>query len=204
MSRYIGPKLKLIKKLGPLSSWTSKFVKKKKESSSIIFSHQKHKLSEYSLRLKEKQKLKFYYNVTEKQLFNYFKRAKSGPGIVNISFIEMLEMRLDNIIFRSGLCPTIVSARQLINHKHIFVNKKLVSFSNFSCRAGDLIKLNNNFCNKNRNKEFFRFNNNVINSRFLSVNKRLLEILITKKMMKDDSIFNINELLVIEHLSRRC
>merc|ERR1712178_625003 len=81
------------------------------------------KLTQYAIRLEEKQKLRFNYGLSEKQLMNYIKEAKRIKGATGNILLQLLEMRLDNVIFRLGLAPTIASARQVVGHKHITVNK---------------------------------------------------------------------------------
>jgi len=136
MSRYTGPKLRLIRKFGRLHAVTRKEVefvrpgqhggRKRREES-----------TEYGLRLKEKQKIRFYYGITERQLVNYVKKSKRIEGKTGHILLQFLEMRLDNIVYRLGLAPTIFSARQLVNHRHICINGKRVSIPSYQCRPGD-------------------------------------------------------------------
>ena len=112
MSRYTGPRLKITRRLGELPGLTRKALINKKQSI-------KKKPSQYGIRLETKQKLRFHYGVTESQLVRYVKRARSLNGSTGKILIKLLEMRLDNTIFRVGLAPTIPAARQIINHGHI-------------------------------------------------------------------------------------
>merc|ERR1711879_732302 len=80
------------------------------------------KLTQYAIRLEEKQKLRFNYGLSEKQLMNYVRQAKKVKGATGNILLQLLEMRLDNIIFRLGMAPTIAAARQIVGHKHIMVN----------------------------------------------------------------------------------
>merc|ERR1711972_442038 len=98
---------------------------------------QKKKSTEYGQRLKEKQKIRFNYGVTERQLVNYVKKSKRIKGKTGHILLQFLEMRLDNLVYRLGLAPTIFSARQLVNHRHICVNGKRVSIPSYQCRPGD-------------------------------------------------------------------
>ena len=141
MSRYIGPKLKISRRLGDLPGLTRK--KSKKTSQSGEHGDKIRKPSEYSLRLEEKQKLRFNYGLGEKQLVNYVKIAKKVQGSTGIVLLQILEMRLDNTIFRLGLAPTIPASRQLINHQHILVNNQIVSICSYQCKPGDIITVKN-------------------------------------------------------------
>merc|ERR1711907_599592 len=97
------------------------------------------KLTQYAIRLEEKQKLRFNYGISEKQLMNYIRQAKRIKGATGNILLQLLEMRLDNVIFRLGMAPTIAAARQIVNHKHILVNKSMVSIPSYQCEPGDVI-----------------------------------------------------------------
>ncbi len=137
MSRYCGPRLRIIRRLGNLTGLTKK--KSKKKTLPGQHGKIKQKLTEYSLRLKEKQKLKFNYGLTETQLYKYFLEAKRKRGITGIILLQLLEMRLDSICFAMGFSNTIASARQIINHGHITVNNKKVTIPSFQCFPKDII-----------------------------------------------------------------
>merc|ERR1712127_123100 len=102
------------------------------------------KPSEYAIRLEEKQKLRFNYGVTEKQLLRYVRDARRIKGSTGEALLQLLEMRLDNIVFRLGMAPTIPAARQVVNHGHICVNGKRVSIASYQCQTGDVISVRNN------------------------------------------------------------
>ena len=119
MSRYLGPKLRITRRLGDLPGLTSKKSKKENrpgKSGQIGEEITKKKLTEYGRRLEEKQKLKFNYGLTENQLYSYVKEAKRRKGITGLILLQLLEMRLDTLCFTLGFAPTIANARQLINH----------------------------------------------------------------------------------------
>lgn len=132
MSRYRGPRVKIVKKLGNLPGLTKKLPKKRTS---------RNRLSQYGIRLCEKQKLRYHYGLSEQQLVRYVKRAKQSSGSTSRSLIKSLELRLDNIVFRLGFAPTIVAARQLISHGHITVNSKPLNIPSYNCRVGDLIEV---------------------------------------------------------------
>ena len=128
MSRYRGPKLKISRRLGPLPGLTTKKSRKLnrpgKDGNSPDTSK---KLTEYGIRLEEKQKLKFNYGLTESQLFRYVKEARRRKGVTGLILLQLLEMRLDTLCFTLGFAKSIAQARQLVNHGHITVNKKNIS-----------------------------------------------------------------------------
>merc|ERR1712157_353681 len=92
------------------------------------------KITEYGLRLEEKQKLKFNYGITENQLFRYIKEARRRKGITGLILLQLLEMRLDTICFTLGFAPTIASARQLVTHGHIMINNQVVNIPSIQCQ----------------------------------------------------------------------
>lgn len=99
------------------------------------------KITEYGLQLKEKQKLKFMFNVSEKQIKRYFQLAIKKKGNTAVYLCEFLEKRLDNVVYRLGLAPTRTSARQLVVHRHVKVNDKVVNIPSYEVKVGDIISL---------------------------------------------------------------
>nr|APW79628.1 ribosomal protein S4 [Syrrhopodon gardneri] len=201
MSRYRGPRLKIIRRLGTLSGLTNKTPQLK--SSSINQSTSNKKISQYRIRLEEKQKLRFHYGLTERQLLNYVRIARKIKGSTGQVLLQLLEMRLDNIIFRLGLAPTIPGARQLVNHRHILVNNRIVNIPSYQCKPQDFITIkdrqkyqtiiikNENFSPKYKIPSHLTFN---------SVEKKGL----VNQILDQESIgLKINELLVVEYYSRQ-
>ena len=143
MSRYRGPKLRIIRRLGNLPGLTQTTVSSlsKRKNPPGQHGQAKKKPSEYGLRLEEKQKLKFNYGITEKQLYQYIKEARRREGITGLILLQLLEMRLDSICFALGFGSTLPAARQLVNHGHIMVNDRVVDIASFQCRIGDKIRI---------------------------------------------------------------
>ena len=135
MSRYRGPRVKIVKRLGALPGLTRKSPKKRSNRS---------RLSQYGIRLCEKQKLRYHYGLNEHQLLRYVKQAKQASGSTSRALMKSLELRLDNIVFRLGFAPTIIAARQLVSHGHIMVNGKLLDIPSYSCKIGDSIEVQEN------------------------------------------------------------
>ena len=141
MSRYRGPKLKISRRLGPSPGLTTKKSNKlnRPGKDGNTNADTGKKLTEYGVRLEEKQKLKFNYGLTEGQLFRYVKEARRRQGVTNLILFQLLEMRLDTICFTLGFAKSIAQARQLVNHGHITVNKQVVDIPSFQCRLNDVI-----------------------------------------------------------------
>ena len=138
MSRYRGPRFKQIRRLGVLPGLTSK------RPAAIVGSELRNqsrssKKSQYRIRLEEKQKLRFHYGLTEQQLLKYVRIAGKAKGSTGEVLLQLLEMRLDNILFRLGMVSTIPQARQLVNHRHVLVNGRMVNIPSYRCKPQDII-----------------------------------------------------------------
>nr|ALO21461.1 ribosomal protein S4 [Lobochlamys culleus] len=159
MSRYLGPKLRIIRRIGKLRGFTRKkpfrrvFRGKGPFRGKVIPPGQhglvklfktrpySNSAADYLIRLKVKQRLRFNYGLTERQLVNYVRKAKKLKQSTGQVLLQFLEMRLDNIVFRLNMAPTIIAARQLINHGHIRVNNKKVNIPSFICKPKDIISV---------------------------------------------------------------
>jgi small subunit ribosomal protein S4 len=207
MSRYLGPKLKITRRLGELPGLTTKTPKKKNRpgkagkdgNENLEFNK---KLTEYGIRLEEKQKLKFNYGLTENQLYRYVKEARRRKGVSGLILLQLLEMRLDTICYTLGYAKSISQARQFVNHGHITVNDLVVSLPSFQCRLDDIIGIKSNSSSK------LLIENNFKNNQRKSLPSHLkLKFENQGKIIdycnRDDLSIKLDELLVIEHYSRR-
>ena len=205
MSRYRGPKVKISRRLGPLPGLTTKKLKKSNRpgKDGNANSDTSKKLTEYGVRLEEKQKLKFNYGLTESQLYRYVKEARRRKGVTGLVLLQLLEMRLDTICFTLGFGKTIGQARQLVNHGHITVNKKVVSIPSFQCRLNDIISVKD----KSTSKNLVEINvKNYQMSQIpphLEFNTSKLEAKVLDYCDRNDIQLQLDELLVIEYYSRR-
>jgi small subunit ribosomal protein S4 len=161
------------------------------------------KRSEYAVRLEEKQKLRYNYGVSERQLVRYVKKARRVEGSTGQVLLRLLEMRLDNTIFRLGMAPTIPAARQLVNHGHITINGRVVDIPSYSCRPGDAI------CVRDRDKSRKLVEANLQYPGLANVpshlefDKAKLEAKVNGLCEREWVALNVNELLVIEYYSRK-
>ena len=205
MSRYRGPKLKISRRLGILPGLTLKKSNKinrpgKKGDSKADIGH---KVTEYGVRLEEKQKLKFNYGLTEKQLFRYVKEARRRKGVTGLILLQLLEMRLDTICYNLGFAKSIGQARQLVNHGHFTVNGKRVSIPSFQCRLNDTIGIREKTISKTLIENNFKMNQGIRNLNHLKLDSSKLEAKVLDYCDKSDIPLQLDELLVIEYYSRR-
>lgn len=139
MARYTGPKSRISRKFGEAIFGPDKVLSRKNYAPGQHGNNRRKKTSEYGLMLAEKQKAKYTYGVLEKQFRNMFKKAARQNGITGVILLQNLEMRLDNIVFRLGIAPTRAAARQLVSHKHIVVDGKVVGIPSYSVAPGQIV-----------------------------------------------------------------
>ena len=139
MARYTGPKTKIARKFGEPIFGPDKVLAKKNYPPGQHGNSRRKKTSEYGIQLREKQKAKYTYGLLEKQFRNTYEKAKRTKGITGVILIQMLESRLDNIVYRLGFSPTRAGARQLVSHRHITVDGKVVNIASYSVRPGQVI-----------------------------------------------------------------
>jgi small subunit ribosomal protein S4 len=140
MARYTGPKSKIARKFREPIFGPDKALERKNYPPGMHGpSKRRGKESEYSVQLKEKQKVKYTYGVLERQFENLFHRASAKEGITGENLLKFLEARLDNVVYRLGIAPTRSGARQLVGHKHITVNGEVVNIASYAIKPGDVI-----------------------------------------------------------------
>jgi small subunit ribosomal protein S4 len=140
MARYIGPKSKIARKFrDPIFGPDKHYEKKSYPPGMHGQSKRRSKVSEYGIQLMEKQKAKYTYGILERQFKNIFQKASRKGGITGTVLLQLIEARLDNVVFRLGISPSRSAARQLIGHRHITVNGKIVNIPSFELRPGDII-----------------------------------------------------------------
>ena len=211
MSRYRGPRLKIIRRLNtPLPGLTSSPI----VNSTVNTKSQRKDKSEYRIRLEEKQKLRFHYGITERQLLRYVRLARRAKGSTGQVLLQLLEMRLDNIIFRLGMAPTIPAARQLVNHGHVLVNDRVVDIPSFRCKPQENISI------RDRARSRALVDKNLNNSQeskklspsrdFLSkvpthlrINTKNYKASVNQVVNRNSIGVKVNELLVVEYYSRQ-
>ncbi len=139
MARYIGPKSKIARKFGEPIFGPDKVLAKKNYPPGQHGNNRRRKTSEYGLQLREKQKAKYTYGVLERQFRRMYERAQRTPGVTGVILLQLLETRLDNIVYRLGFAPTRAGARQLVSHKHITVDGKVVNIPSYQVRPGQVV-----------------------------------------------------------------
>lgn len=203
MSRYRGPRLRITRRLGHLPGLTQKITSRNNPPGQHVRSRNQMKLSQYGLRLQEKQKLRYHFGLTERQLMNYVKRARQLKGPTGELLLGLLEMRLDNILFRLGFFPTIAASRQFINHGHILINQKKVDIPSYQCQPNDIISVREKKQSRQQIVNYLNKNTDFSIPPHLSLNMDYLTGTVTHKIDPQSFGLEINELLIVEYYSRK-
>ena len=184
MARYTGPKTKIARKFGEAIFGEDKsFEKRNYPPGQHGNNRRRGKKSEYAIQLAEKQKAKYTYGILEKQFSNLFKKASSSKGITGEILLQLCESRLDNVVFRLGVSTSRRGARQLVSHRHITVNGKLVNIPSYILKAGDvvgvreksksLVAITDSLANRSDVYEWISWNSDTLQGNFVSVPERM-------------------------------
>ncbi len=201
MSRYRGPRLRIVRRLGDLPGLTRKAPRRAYPPGQ--HGQARKKRSEYAVRLEEKQKLRFNYGLSERQLLRYVRKARRASGSTGEALLQMLEMRLDNTIFRLGMAPTIPAARQLVNHGHITVNARVVDIASYQCRAGEAIGVRDNERSRKMVETNLLYPGLANLPSHLEFDKAKMQGKVNSIIEREWIALQINELLVVEYYSRQ-
>ncbi len=201
MSRYRGPRLRIVRRLGDLPGLTRKSARRAYPPGQ--HGQNRKKKSEYAIRLEEKQKLRYNYGITERQLVRYVRKARSVAGSTGQVLLQLLEMRLDNTIFRMGLAPTIPAARQLVNHGHVMVNGRVVSIPSYNCRPGDAIAIRNRESSRKLAEQNLQSPGLAHVPSHLEFDKNKMEGKVNSVIEREWVALQVNELLIVEFYSRK-
>ena len=160
------------------------------------------KVSEYGLQLREKQKAKFIYGVLEKPFRNYFKRAEKMNGMTGDNLMTLLELRLDNVIFRLGLARTRKEARQVVDHKHVLVNGKCVNIPSYLVNVGDSIEIKEKAKSSQRYKDILEVTGGRLVPEWLDADQDNLKGVVKAAPSRDMIDVPVNEMLIVELYSK--
>ncbi|MCR5226853.1 MAG: 30S ribosomal protein S4 [Eubacterium sp.] len=160
------------------------------------------KVSEYGLQLREKQKAKFIYGVQEKPFRNMYEKAERMPGLVGTNLMQLLELRLDNVVFRLGFARTRRESRQVVSHRHVTVNGQIVNIPSYKVKPGDVIEIKEKSRSLTRFKEILEANANVTVPAWLEVNRETLSGKVNEVPLREQIDVPVNETLIVELYSK--
>ncbi|MBA2750577.1 MAG: 30S ribosomal protein S4 [Tatlockia sp.] len=201
MSRYRGPRLRIIRRLGDLPGLTRKSAKRAYPPGQ--HGQNRKKRSEYAVRLEEKQKLRMNYGLTEKQMLRYVRRARRVTGSTGQVLLQLLEMRLDNTVFRLGMAPTIPAARQLVNHGHVTVNGRVVDIASYQCRPGETVAVKDREASRKLVEANLQYPGLANLPSHLEFDKNKMVGKVNSLVEREWVALQVNELLVVEYYSRQ-
>lgn len=201
MARYIGPRTKIARKFGePIFGPDRYFEKKKYPPGQHGNNQRRKKLSEYGMQLREKQKAKYTYGILERQFRKVFNKASRKKGVTGTVLLQLVEARLDNVVFRMGIAPTRAAARQLVSHRHILVNGEIVNIPSYTVKPDDIVgirersksmeAIQNALENRSNQFSWLEWDDNEMAGKFLNYPER------------EDIPENINEQLIVELYSK--
>ena len=200
MARYTGPTNKLFRNYGVKDLSNRKLTSSMRQTASGQHGAVRKKLSEYAIHLNEKQKIRLTYLVSEKQFAKYYNEAARKKGVTGTILLQILESRLDNILFRAGFGVTRKQTRQIVNHGHVLVNGKKVDIPSYICKAGDVITV------KARSNEYLKTVMSVIDlslaPSWITVDKDNLKITYERIPQREEMDPDFKEQLVIEYYSK--
>jgi small subunit ribosomal protein S4 len=160
------------------------------------------KMSEYGTQLREKQKAKFIYGVLEKPFRNYYDKADMQKGMTGENLMVMLERRLDNVVFRMGFARTRREARQVVDHKHITVNGKIINIPSYLIKAGDVIEVKENSKAAQRFKDIQEVTTGRLTPEWVDVDKEALKGTVSSLPRREQIDVPVNEMLIVELYSK--
>ena len=207
MARYLGPKCKLSRREGTDLFLKSgiKPIENKCKLNSIPGSKvgsRRERLSDYGNQLREKQKLRRMYGVMEKQFRNYYKKASKLKGSTGENLLKLLEGRLDNMVYRMGFAVTRAEARQLVSHKSIMVNGRVINIPSYQVNASDEISVTDKGKEQLRVKNAVNISSQLGISEWLSVDQKKLKGVVNSIPEREDILPDIQENLVVEFYSK--
>lgn len=200
MAKYTGPSNKLYRNYGVTDLSNRKLVSSLRQNASGQHGAARKKLSEYALHLNEKQKIRLTYLVSEKQFVRYYNEASRRKGVTGTILLQLLESRLDNIVFRTGYAVTRKQARQIVNHGHVLVNGKRVDIPSFLVKPGDVITF------KAGSNDFVKSVSESIDlalaPAWMTIDKDALKVTFDRIPEREELDPELKEQLVIEYYSK--
>jgi len=210
MGRYLGPSCRRCRREGMklmlkgIRCETAKCPIEKKQRNLAPGMHawRRGRISEYGVRLREKQKVKRYYGVLEQQFMRYFHKVERMKGNTGETLLQLLERRLDNVVYKLNFAPSRKAARQLISHGHIHVNGHKVDISNYTTKVGDKITVKDSDKTIKKVKEQLQSNPNFTTQNWLQLDREKPEAIVAALPSRDDVQIPVEEQLVVEFCSR--
>ena len=202
MGRYLGPKLKLSRRVGVPIADVPKHTARGELELPGMHGYRGRRNTEYGVRLNEKQKLRFHYDMREKQFRRFLDVAKKSKGNTANTLMQLLECRLDNVVYRMGFAATRAEARQLVSHRAVTVNGQVVSIASYQCKAGDAVVIREKARKQLRIQSALAVASQVGFPEWVEVSDKEFKGLFKAVPGRDEVLPDINENLVVELYSK--
>ena len=201
MSRYTGPRLRVVRRFQQQIPGLSRKADGVRTNPPGQHGERRTRMTDYRLRLEEKQKLRFNYGVTERQLRKYFREAKRLKGDTGKNLLQLLESRLDNVVFRLGFAPTVPAARQLVSHGHVSINGRRLNIPSYLVKPGDVITPHEKSTTHPVIVETVP-NPSLTLADYLDLDEKKLESVFKRIPEREDIALEVQENFVVEYYSR--
>ena len=202
MARYTGPRVRISRRFGIPIFGPSKYLERRNYGPGVHGPKSRRKHTDYGLGLIEKQKLRYYYGLMEKQFRGVYERAKQKRGITGETMLQILETRLDNVVFHLGFANSRAAARQMVSHGHITVNGRKVDVSSFALKVNDVIQAKNTNASRQLATKGLEISTSRAVPDWLSLNKEELKGVVLRVPSRDEIQPIANEQAVVEFYSR--
>lgn len=202
MARYTGPRVRVSRKFGLPIFGPTKYLERRNYGPGVHGPKRRPKLTEYAMGLLEKQKLRYFYGLQERQFRGVYERALRRRGVTGEQMLQILETRLDNVVYHLGLASTRAAARQMVNHGHIKVNGRKVTIPSFALKVGDVVEVRDSNISRQLASKSLEMSTNRVVPDWMSLNKDGLRGTIMRIPTREEIAPIANEQAVVEFYSR--
>ncbi|HTD87044.1 MAG TPA: 30S ribosomal protein S4 [Candidatus Binatia bacterium] len=202
MARYTGPRVRISRKFGIPIFGPTKYLERRNYAPGVHGPKSRRKLTEYALGLMEKQKLRYFYGLQERQFRGVYERALRRRGVTGEQMLQILETRLDNVVYHLGLANTRAAARQMVNHGHIKVNGRKVTIPSFALKVGDIVEVRDANISRQLASKSLEMSTNRVVPDWMSLNKDGLRGTVMRIPTRTEIAPIANEQAVVEFYSR--
>ncbi|MCP5516749.1 MAG: 30S ribosomal protein S4 [Verrucomicrobiales bacterium] len=202
MARYTGPRVRISRRFGVPIFGSSKYLERRGYPPGMHGPRSRRKISEFALGLMEKQKIRYYYGLQEKQFRRIYEESTRKRGVTGELMLQALETRLDNVVFHLGFAPTRAAARQMVNHGHIHVNGRRVAIPSCALQVNDVVEVRNASVSRQMATRSFEISTSRMVPEWLSLDKDMFKGVVMRIPSRDEIQPIGNEQAVVEFYSR--
>jgi small subunit ribosomal protein S4 len=202
MARYTGPRVRISRRFGTPIFGPSKYLERRSYPPGVHGPKSRRKLTDYAMGLSEKQKLRYYYGLQERQFRGVYERALKRRGVTGETMLQLLETRLDNVVYNLGFAATRAAARQMIAHGHMKVNGRKVNIPSFALKVNDVIEVKDTTVSRQLGTRSLELSTNRLVPEWLSLNKDAFRGVVMRIPSRQEIQPIANEMAVVEFYSR--